>query len=337
MKSLVQLLRGIASGLLLVTLLLAASCGDDSPSPGTGAFWVRKNNFPGGIYDSPPVFIIGTKAYMLRAKELWVYDPAADSWTKKTSIPHTISGDKDGAFAFALNGKGFVGCGGGSVNSKDFWQYDPATDTWTQKTDFPGVKRSEALSFVAGGKAYVIGGENNSDGLPYLTDVWEFDATADQWTQKNNFNGPGRIHANAFAIGNKGYIGIGYNPDVNPVDLNDFYEYDPSTDSWTRKTDFPDPEGRSTAIGFSIGTKGYMGTGFLNVGEGHKDFWEYDPSKNSWTQRQDVGTNGRYWAVGFAIGNTGYVGGGEGGEYDLVKGTDGFDHVEDFVWAYTVN
>ena len=57
--------------------------------------------------------------------------------------------------------------------------------------------------------------------------------------------------------------------------------------------------GRSNAAGFSIGSIGYIGTGYN--GTVRKDFWRYDPSSNSWTQKADFGGTARRAAVGFAI------------------------------------
>lgn len=42
-----------------------------------------------------------------------------------------------------------------------------------------------------------------------------------------------------------------------------------------------------TATGFSINSKGYIGTGY--DGNSKKDFWEYDPATNSWTQKVHFG------------------------------------------------
>ncbi|MBK6485144.1 MAG: T9SS type A sorting domain-containing protein [Chitinophagaceae bacterium] len=61
-------------------------------------------------------------------------------------------------------------------------------------------------------------------------------------------------------------------------------------------------------VGFSIGNKGYMGTGLDDYFR--KDFWEYDPLLNSWTQLADFGGVARAEAVGFSIGNKGYIGTG---------------------------
>ena len=45
------------------------------------------------------------------------------------------------------------------------------------------------------------------------------------------------------------------------------------------------------AVGFSIGSKGYIGTGYN--GSLYKDFWEYDPATNAWTQKADFGGTAR--------------------------------------------
>ena len=92
---------------------------------------------------------------------------------------------------------------------------------------------------------------------------------------------------------------------------NDFWEYDPSSNTWTQKANFGGAP-RQGAVGFGIGTKGYIGTGLHeNQNVADIDFWEYDPSSNIWTQKADFGGPGREMAVGFSIGNKGYIGTGQ--------------------------
>src|SRR6185503_18531721 len=67
-------------------------------------------------------------------------------------------------------------------------------------------------------------------------------------------------------------------------------------DTWTQKADFGGT-GRAYAVGFSIGSKGYIGTGSSNG----KDFWEYDPATDTWTQKADFGGTYRSFAAGFSI------------------------------------
>ncbi len=84
------------------------------------------------------------------------------------------------------------------------------------------------------------------------------------------------------------------------------------TDSWKKKATLG-ATGRRSAACFSIGNKGYVGTGQMlvsNVYTYAKDFWEYEPSTDVWTQKANFGGSGRSGAVGFSIGNMGYIGTG---------------------------
>lgn len=138
-----------------------------------------------------------------------------------------------------------------------------------------------------------------------------------QWIQKADFKGSSnRSMAVGFSIGNKGYIGTG-SESINcglPIrcdkDYNDFWEYDPVNNTWTQKADFGGGA-RVQAVGFSIGTKGYIGSGG-RIGY-NPDFWEYDPAKDTWKQKADFPGLARWAAVGFSIGNKGYFGTGNNG------------------------
>ena len=44
------------------------------------------------------------------------------------------------------------------------------------------------------------------------------------------------------------------------ISTKDFWEYDPVANTWTQKADFGGAA-RDSAVGFSIGSKGYIGTG----------------------------------------------------------------------------
>jgi len=81
------------------------------------------------------------------------------------------------------------------------------------------------------------------------------------------------------------------------------------SNSWCRELNFKGGA-RTEAIGFSIGNKGYVGTGLDVVASHHNDFWEYDPALDTWTQKENFGGVARFDAVGFSIGNKGYIGTG---------------------------
>jgi hypothetical protein len=195
-----------------------------------------------------------------------------------------------------------------------------AANVWTRKADFGGGARSGAVGFSIGSKGYIGTGAFSSLDIidippTFFNDFWEYDPATDTWSQKADFGGAARASAVGFSIGNKGYIGTGvvgldfinHGP---PTYNNDFWEYDPTNNTWTRKADFGGGA-RYNAVGFSIGNNGYIGTGFIGVGStGLKDFWEYEPATNTWTQRTDFGGIARGEAVGFSIGSKGYIGTG---------------------------
>jgi hypothetical protein len=158
-----------------------------------------------------------------------------------------------------------------------------------------------------GGKGYIGIGEDMY-GNEY-NDFWEYDTITNSWTQKANVGGGVRSRAIGFSIGSKGYIGIGAGGTGNFSWKNDLWEYDPTTNTWTQKANF---EGtvRLDAVGFSIGSYGYIGTGQGEHGSYNKEFWQYDPSSDTWTQKADFGGTGRRAAFGFGIGNKGYIGTG---------------------------
>src|SRR6266704_6411576 len=83
-------------------------------------------------------------------------------------------------------------------------------------------------------------------------------------------------------------------------------------DTWTQKVDFAG-RGREFVVGFSIGSKGYVGTGQDNNQNLKNDLWEYDPATDTWTQKANFGGTPRYFAVGLSIGSKGYIGTGVSG------------------------
>ena len=100
------------------------------------------------------------------------------------------------------------------------------------------------------------------------------------WVELSDFDGIPRTDAVGFSIGNKGYIGTGYDGDERRVD---FWEYDITKNTWTQKADFPGVA-RNGAVGFGTDTKGYIGTGYDGKNR-LKDFYEYDPASNTLDQK----------------------------------------------------
>lgn len=228
--------------------------------------------------------------------------PSMGVWTQKADFGGAA---RNQAVGFSIGGKGYIGTGDADDGPplRDFWEYDTSSNTWTRKADFAGMPRGNAVGFSIGNKGYI------GTAWGFSRDFWEYDPNSNEWTQKADFGGTIRCRAVAFSIGSRGYIGLGRDTANNFSNFpRDFWEYNPQSNSWTRKSDFGDTSGREGAVGFSIGDKGYVGTGSDGTSV-KKDFWEYDPSSNVWIERAEYGGSPKFQAFGFSINGRGYIGG----------------------------
>lgn len=78
---------------------------------------------------------------------------------------------------------------------------------------------------------------------------------------------------------------------------------------WTKKNDFGGLK-RERAVGFSIGTMGFISCGVDTAEVVLKDLWQYNAVFDSWTQKANLPGSKRRDAVAFVIGSKGYVGSG---------------------------
>jgi len=202
---------------------------------------------------------------------------------------------------------------------------------WFRKAEFPGIYREGAVSFTMMNETkeyecgYVFGGWN---GLETKKDFFEYDPKTDTWQQINSvFQGDGRRDAVGFSItyydksGKKqirAFVGLGSDNQSNT--LNDWWEYIPSINYWKAKEDMP--IALSGAVGFVIGSKGYIGTG-STVGSADilvSDFYSYDPEADTtygypWkkiTKFANSDLKRRKDAIAFVVDNYAFVGFGEG-------------------------
>lgn len=236
--------------------------------------------------------------------------PGFAQWTAKTNFAGSA---RTFSMSFTIGTKIYTGGGfdGNGIVFDDFWEYDPAADTWTQKGNLP-VLRSSGIGFSIGSKGYMGLGTN---GANYQDDFWEYDPSNDSWAQKANFPGGPREEAVAFSIGSKGYVGTGQLFVVGPNSsftqaFNDFYEYNPATDAWTQKANFPGAA-RAYAVGVECAGKGYVGLGGNDDQTlSFTDFYSYNNTSDTWTAEASMPGAGRADAGAFTIGADFYVVGG---------------------------
>lgn len=191
--------------------------------------WTQKANYTGASPARAAAFAVGSKGYVHRGGDQYhEYNPTTNTWTKLSG-----SGTRYTGIAFSIGTKGYIGLGQ-DINAtfrRDLFEYyDPSdgTNGVAQKASMPASAdaRAHAKAFVLGSKAYVCGGYlNNGSGV---SEIWEFDADADVWTQRSNFVDV-RWGGIAFTVNGKGYFGMGKRGTTTSVYLSDFYEYTPPT------------------------------------------------------------------------------------------------------------
>ncbi len=243
---------------------------------GTGEFWeydpatnvwTQKANFTGngisggGTTSTPVSFAINGKGYVALGsmRAVWEYDPTANTWTKKNqNHPLGTTTSLQGAFAFVVNGKAYIGGGNDGNARRELYEYDPVANTWTKKEDFPntnGIYRTQA--FAIGTKGYVgagvVGGGTNK--------FWEYDTATNTWKEVAAYPGDSAADATATSLNGKGYVRID----------GKMYEYNPMTNTWATKTYKPQ---FWQAMALTIGEQIYWVGGRGNL---TKDFWSYIP------------------------------------------------------------
>ncbi len=200
-------------------------------------------------------------------------------------------------------------------------------NVWEKVSDFGsdttgnGLKRERAVGFAIGNFAYVGTGIDTAEVVH--NDFWKYDPVTNAWSQVATLPASVRRNASSFVVNNKGYVGLGINTvnssDVGATILSDFWEYNPTTNTWLQKANFPGSFGWGIyfATGFSTQNKGYICAGKIGPNNYSDELWEYNSLSNQWTQKADFPGGVRYQLSSFSIDNQCYV--GLGTDQDLYR------------------
>ncbi len=265
--------------------------------------------------------------------ECWEFDPAkvldSVSWAPTTPLAPDVT-KRTNASGFILNDTLYVLFGDLSpgFQTLSFRKYDLAQKMWLPYPQQPpaGMRpRTGAVAFTLNGRGYVGSGKYLNDPLPpgYLSDFWEYNPASGAWHQVATLpalgpdgvpdNGGGREEAAAFAFGNNAVVGGGTR---GVLYLRDFWQFTPPVTSSPQDSGswamlpilFPGP-GRTEAVAYVIGDKGYYGTGYNDDPDIGllDDWWEFDLNTDAWMPRTRFQGPRRRNAMGFALQGNGYV------------------------------
>ncbi|ODS41139.1 MAG: hypothetical protein A7315_02135 [Candidatus Altiarchaeales archaeon WOR_SM1_79] len=206
--------------------------------------------------------------------------------------------------------------------------YDPTTNTWTEKTHMPTARGTFGCA-VVDGKIYAIGG--GVTGSYNLSTVQMYDPATDTWTRKASMPTP-RSCVAASTVNGKIYV-IGGTKGESGIlaGISTVEEYDPATDTWTRKKDMPTPrwslgtcvvDGMIYAIGGNIQ--------YPNIASAVE---VYDPSTDNWTKKTSMPT-ARYSLATSSVNGTIFAFGGwraSGGDWGdpMYKKVEAYDPITD--------
>jgi hypothetical protein len=210
----------------------------------------------------------------LRIDQVWAFDPLAQTWTQKASVPAPGVGSNFGSAAL-IGGAiyvfgGVTGPPGPITITSTAWKYDIAGDTWTRIADLPTSNFGAAVAAI-GGKAYLAFGSG------FLQQTWQYDPVTNTYTRKADapfVPQPVRMHAvvlngemHAFAGGFEG---------------NSHVVYNAVTNTWRSAALMP-----FTATDPAVGV--LAGRAFVVGGRPTAHTQIYDPATDSWSQASPIG------------------------------------------------
>lgn len=226
----------------------------------------------------------------------------AAEWQLATSF---AGEHRDDASGFALNGRGFLGCGIDRYFNlrNDWWQYDPASGNWSAIDTLPGLPRQYATAVSDGSKAFLIGG-SRSDGM-YSNEVFRY-TSGGGWTQLEDAPFMPRAAGVGVTVGGKAFYGTGRN---DTLKFSDFWMFDFGREEWTQLDSCPFAA-RDEMVGFEANGFLYflLGRSFDGV---FADCWRYDPLSEEWLQLKDYPGQARAYASALAEPGGAVIAGGD--------------------------
>jgi N-acetylneuraminic acid mutarotase len=174
---------------------------------------------------------------------VWQYDPTADRWERRATLP-----TKRGALAaaaldgriYALGGERFAAAGGGQAYEPvaDAAVYDPKTNAWEVLPPMR-YRRDHLVAGAIGGRLYAVAGRDRPNYI--LKIVEEYDPKTRAWSERAPMPS-GRSGAAAAVVNNRLYVFGGEGNADNPLGtFNQVEAYDPARDAWTQLAPMPLP------------------------------------------------------------------------------------------------
>ena len=254
------------------------------------------------FYKNKPMFVIGNKMYfyvgLSSVQKFYEFDTVASIWTEKAFPEGALSS----GLGFSIGNKGYL------LTNENFYEYDSDLNTWETKGSRP-INSTENYDYalIYENKAY-LGGN--------FIDL--YDPSLNDWKMTTNYPGNSNLGEQrcSFILNNKIFTGGG-RIDNSGNAHTDFWEYDITANTWSKKDDIYQFLGLGINPLFNINNKEYvfyqrMVNDENDNYERQHELWVYDSLNDEWNQLRSFNgslpkSNGPGYVCGFSIGNLGYI------------------------------
>ena len=188
--------------------------------------WQRLNDYPANTTARAISLVGDGELYVgygfcwTYERDMYRYDIANDKWNFID-----VHLDRK-AFTFPMRSFGGVGTTcqnrhfagtGFRAYSLNWWGEFLPDGEWIKRKNVPGYKRTTAACAATNDFVYVIGGMHfggvNTDGK-VLDDIQQYNPRTDSWLHVGSLPDGGRMNHISFGIGNRIYVGLGENEDI---------------------------------------------------------------------------------------------------------------------------
>lgn len=285
----------------------------DVPDTGPLGGWETKASGPAQLLDvagtalDGKLYVVAGKTSSNPQRTMYIYDPAADSWSQGPSLPNEYPAVENPA-AVAYDGKLYVFGGSSSPFSGATTAaavFDPATSTWTMLPPM-ATARGGPMAQAVDSKIYVAGGLGGNGAS--LTSVEVFDPATNTWSSAPPMQTP-RDNAGSAVLNGKFYVFGGRTRDSSGSEidgtLSSVEMFDPDTQTWTFRASMPTGR-RVPVVGLLNGRAQVIGGERTPSGGTFVANEEYDPLTDTWRSLAPM-TVGRHGAAAGTIGGAVYV------------------------------
>ena len=273
--------------------------------------YIVGGNYPQTQLTESPVweFDIDNKIWTRKNNFQYVHDIISiqDAQGKVEILPYPIQYNNEGYILVKYDLPSFYEQDGYTLTKyeriMELWKYNTSDDSWKKITDYQGKTNDYMMSFVINDKLYLGGGfihdDSAVDQLRRNKEFWCYSFNNNNWEQLNDV--PVEIlfwRLPTCTVNDKAYVFSTY---------NNFWEYNPSGDSWVPLGKFPGSYRHHTQMVSFNGNLFLIG-GETEIPEYKPDCWRYYPSTNKWEMIAMFSNGISDWGVSFTHNNSIYTG-----------------------------